>query len=250
MKKLAVKQNIFLAILLFIVSGVTYALAFTGVLKIHPDVFLTQEQHLHLLLTACLPLFILSLLACAWFYFTYNKAITMKTWLKRAGDASLILFSLAALAGVFTMPAGDNRVFLLAEDGKGRVQMFEGYTYADTSKTTICENMKCGEFSLSPVEHYNMNNKESKSVISFGLGSEEFLQKIGKIESEQSTNPLQLFTDEKVLSNYLNSADSGIVCVECVTSRARCKILKQECQNCKCRRNRDSTGCLHNTQVS
>ena len=172
MKKLAVKQNIFLAILLFIVSGVTYVLAFTGVLKIHPDVFLTQEQHLHLLLTACLPLFILSLLACAWFYFTYNKAITMKPWLKRTGDACLILFSLAALAGVFTMPAGPNRIFLLAEDGKGRVQMFEGYTYyTEAGNTKSCENMKCGQFDLSHVEHYNLNNKDSGSVISFGLGS-------------------------------------------------------------------------------
>ena len=247
MKKLAVKQTIFLAILLFIVSGVVYALAFTGVLKIHPDVSLSQEQHLHLLFTACLPLFILSLLACAWFHLTYNKAIALKPWLKQVGDVCLILFSLAGLAGVFTMPAGPNRVFLLAEDGQGRVEMLEGYTYTETGNTKSCENMKCGQFNLSHVEHYNLNNKDSESVISFGLGSEEFVK---STENERSTNPLQLFSDEEALSNYLNSANSGIVCVECVTSRARCKIFKQECKNCNCQRNRDSTGCLHNTQVS
>ena len=78
-----------------------------------------------------------------------------------------------------------------------------------------------------------------EKTISFGPDS------AGKLEQSNKT----LFVDEEALSNYLNSADSGIVCVECVTSRARCKILKQECQNCNCRRNRDSTGCLYNTQV-
>ena len=78
-----------------------------------------------------------------------------------------------------------------------------------------------------------------EKTISFGSDS------AGKLEQSNRT----LFMNEEALSNYLNSADSGIVCVECVTSRARCKILIQECRNCRCGRNRDTTGCLHNTQV-